>query len=152
MAENNETSSQEKRTAGFFIDLDKMEKALEEIAKNLSTEKEQGAGKPLMLNLSMHIFPQGEIIVQPAKAQENAQKTREPLVEISEQAENIVITAEMPGVEEKNIKTSVLENRAIEITALGEKKFYKQIAFNNEISRITQKKFKNGILELKIKK
>ena len=152
MPENKELEKHEKKIAGLFFDLNKMEKVLDDIMKNLEPvegNKESGSYK---LDFSMTVSPEGEVTVQGNDRQKQAVSgSREPLVEISEQAENILITAEMPGVEEKSLEIKA-EEKAVEITASGEKKFFKRIDFQTPIKKVFSKKFKNGILELHLNK
>lgn len=153
MPENKELDKQGKKIAGLFFDLNKMEKALDEIMKNLPPSEGSREGCDYKLDFSMTISPSGEIIVEGKNKQKQVSADfRAPLVEISEHPENILVTAEMPGVEEKDLQVKSLENRAVEIIASGEKKFYKRIDFPQPIGKKISQKFKNGILELKLEK
>ncbi|MDD5148417.1 MAG: hypothetical protein PHH08_03045 [Candidatus ainarchaeum sp.] len=150
--DKNPLNRNEKRMAGLFSDLEKMEKVLDEIMSNLepSAEKQDGNYK---LDFSMTIAPNGEVVVEGNNRKKAIPpQFREPLVEVFDQQETFLVTAEMPGVEEKDLQIMPLENKAIEIIASGEKKFYKLVNFSLPIKGLSNKKFKNGILELKIEK
>ncbi len=79
---------------------------------------------------------------------------REPFAEqiVDEKKNEIIITAEMPGVDKKDIKTNATEN-SLEIKAeTKDKKYYKNIQLKAEIDpRSTKARYNNGILEIKAK-
>ncbi|MDD5163264.1 MAG: hypothetical protein PHD95_03590 [Candidatus ainarchaeum sp.] len=152
MTEKKPLDKNEKRIAGLFFDLEKMEKVLDEVMKNLEPEAGSQDGN-YKLDFSMTISPEGEIAIAGNKKQKPLLSDfRAPLVEILDKPKNILVTAEMPGVEEKEIQVSLSENKAIEITASGEKKFYKRLDFSCNVKSNFSKKFKNGILELNLEK
>jgi HSP20 family molecular chaperone IbpA len=152
MLEKKSLDKNEKRIAGLFFDLDKMEKVLDEVMKNLEPEADRQNGN-YKLDFSMTISQEGEILIEGNKKQKQVPfDFREPLVEIFDKPENTLITVEMPGVEEKNLEVKLAENNTIEITASGEKKFYKRINFQHPIKNQFGQKFKNGILELNVEK
>lgn len=78
---------------------------------------------------------------------------REPVTDVFEEAEEIVIIAEMPGVDEKDIRLD-LKGDILEISAQrGERKYYKEILIPARIKPETMiSSYKNGILEIRIKK
>lgn len=94
---------------------------------------------------------------------------REPLVDIQETDKEIIVTAEMPGVEKKNIKVNVYDN-TLEISASMSKeeeekkegfirkerrlgRFYRAITLRCEVSPEKAKAtYKNGILEIRLPK
>lgn len=154
MTEEKKEPEQDKKLAGIFFDLEKMENVLDQIMKDLVPKEELEAGKPVTLNFSMKINPDGKVEISksncPLRSNQPADY-REPLVEILEQSETTMIIAEMPGIEEKDIQISSWEN-ILEIKAMGEKRFYKKIALKETIRRMPLQKFKNGILELRLEK
>ncbi|HLD58996.1 MAG TPA: Hsp20/alpha crystallin family protein [archaeon] len=153
MAEQKEPEKQEKRLAGIFFDLEKMEKALDEIMRNLVSEEEMHSGAPIKLDFSMKISPEGDVAIEGTNAARKQQlQAIEPLTEISEQAETIIITAEMPGALEKDIAIRFLEKNSLEITASGEKNFYKKILLEKPFKSSLKKSFRNNVLELQLEK
>jgi len=94
---------------------------------------------------------------------------REPFVDIQETDKEIIVTAEIPGVEKENIKVNVYDN-TLEISASEsreeeEKKkgyirrerkvgrFYRTITLPYEVSPEKAKAtYKNGILEIRLPK
>lgn len=78
---------------------------------------------------------------------------REPITDIFDEADEIMIIAEMPGIEQKEIKIDLKEDM-LEIVAIGKNRNYrKEILLPSKVNlpNLSQK-FTNGILEIRIKK
>ena len=81
-------------------------------------------------------------------------KFREPLVDVFGKGDEVVVTAELPGVEKENIKICV-EGKTLEILASGDGPFkYKKALELEEFVDVGGSKavFNNGILEITVKK
>lgn len=78
---------------------------------------------------------------------------REPITDIFDEKKEVVIIAEMPGIEEKDIKIDLKED-ILEISAAGKSRTYrKELLLPVKASSQNLKhKFTNGILEIRIKK
>lgn len=78
---------------------------------------------------------------------------REPMTDIFDEKEEIVVIAEMPGVEENDIKIELKEDM-LEISAVSKHRIYRKellLPAKGKLSSL-QQKFTNGILEIRIKK
>lgn len=78
---------------------------------------------------------------------------REPITDIFDEQDEIIVIAEMPGIEESDIKIELKED-ILEISAINTSRTYrKEILLPVKVlqSNLSQK-FTNGILEIKIKK
>jgi len=78
---------------------------------------------------------------------------REPITDIFDEQDEIIVIAEMPGIEESDIKIELKED-ILEISAINTSRIYrKEILLPVKVlqSNLSQK-FTNGILEIKIKK
>ena len=78
---------------------------------------------------------------------------REPMTDIFDEKEEFVIIAEMPGVEENDIKITLKED-ILEISALSKHRTYRKellLPAKGNLASL-QQKFTNGILEIRIKK
>ena len=89
-----------------------------------------------------------------------APEYREPLVDIYETDEDIVIIAELPGVEKEDIQLHIY-NKTLEIKAEAKKgelkrrysRFYTKVTLPAEVDPLKAKaSFKNGVLEVKLPK
>lgn len=72
---------------------------------------------------------------------------REPVIDVFEN-EYISVIAELPGVEEKDIETKIVDNK-LEISA---KKYRKTVKLPSIPKSIVEKTYKNGILQIKMER
>ncbi len=87
------------------------------------------------------------------KGKVSVDEVREPLIDIFDESDHTLIIAEMPGVEEKDIHVN-LKDDILQISAdTQEKKYQKEILLNKSFSKDNMsRKYKNGILEIKLMK
>jgi len=79
-------------------------------------------------------------------------EVREPLVDLFDEDEEIVITVELPGAAEEEIQIEVEED-ILSLETGGENKYAKEILLPEAVDATSlQKTFRNGILELRLKK
>jgi len=76
------------------------------------------------------------------------EEAREPLIDIFNEKKNITVIAEMPGIEEKDIKIILKKN----ILTISGGNYCKELKLTSKSKKIIEKTYKNGILEVKIKK
>ena len=78
---------------------------------------------------------------------------REPLTDVFDEKDEVVVIAEIPGVSEEGI-TLNLEGDILEISAVGKnKKYRKEVLLPVQVKKETLSyTYKNGILEVRIKK
>jgi len=81
-------------------------------------------------------------------------ETREPIVDVFDEKDHILILAELPGIGEEEIETNLKGDILIlEAGEEGKRKYYKEILLPSEVNAETEEKiYKNGILEIKFKK
>ncbi len=81
------------------------------------------------------------------------EEEREPLVDIFDEKDHVLIIIELPGIEEVHIKTSVKGDILTLSAAHGDRKYYKEVVLPEGIDTGTiKKKYKNGVLEIRIGK
>jgi len=78
---------------------------------------------------------------------------REPLTDIFDEKDRVVVIAEIPGVSEEDIILD-LKGDILEISAVGNnRKYHKEVLLPVEVKKETlSHTYKNGILEVRIKK
>ena len=78
---------------------------------------------------------------------------REPITDIFDEKEEIVVIAEMPGIDESDIKIDLKED-ILDITAMGKNRTYRKelLLPVKGTKENLRHKFTNGILEIRIKK
>ncbi|MEM4718194.1 MAG: archaeal heat shock protein Hsp20 [Desulfurococcaceae archaeon] len=80
---------------------------------------------------------------------------REPLVDVFESGDEVVVIAELPGVDRDKIDVKVSEDgMALTINASNEKrKYYKEVELPAKVDPASARaSYKNGVLEVKLKK
>ena len=80
-------------------------------------------------------------------------KEREPLVEVIEEKEYVVVTAEMPGVPKEAIKVKATET-SLTISAESEgRSYYKEVSLPAKVDpKASKATYNNGILEVRLRK
>jgi HSP20 family protein len=137
-------------------------KELDKLPKRKLSDGTEVTG-PFVWGWSMNIGPDGKPEIsefgnlpketdqsEPGSLLERLSETREPLTDLVETENEVIIVAEIPGIEKDEIKIDSTENE-LEITA-GDK-FHKKIKLSSvTIPEQAKASYKNGILEIKIPK
>lgn len=136
----------------------------EDINEEFLKDKSKFFKGPFMYGFNVGIGPDGKPNINsfgnlktspetPGKAEINPQ--REPLVEVAEQGENIIVIAEMPGVTKDDIELKATA-RSLTISTKTDdigRNYYKEIDLPAEINTDYAKaRYQNGILEVKLLK
>lgn len=81
------------------------------------------------------------------------EEERKPITDIFDEKEEIIVVAEMPGINEEDIKLD-LKGDILDISAQNkDRKYHKEVLLPTKVrSESLQSSYKNGILEVKIKK
>jgi HSP20 family protein len=81
------------------------------------------------------------------------EEEREPITDVFDEAKEIRIYAEMPGVNEEDIKLDLKDDILIISAQNGEKKYRKEILLPAKVKvEAMISSYRNGILEVKVKK
>jgi len=79
-------------------------------------------------------------------------ETREPLVDVFDEEDEILIVAELPGVSEEEIQAEIRDD-ILSLETTGQHRFAKEILLSAPVDAdAMQKAYKNGILELRLAK
>lgn len=90
--------------------------------------------------------------IKPTKKGPKIVKIQEPLTDIFDEGNSILVVVEIPGVQENEIKINLQENTLFLETA-GQRKYAKKITLPTKVDfESKETTFKNGILELRLKK
>jgi HSP20 family protein len=105
-------------------------------------------GKPIMDSF-------GNLEKEPISGKRKVRETREPLVEVNEDQDQIIVIAEMPGVSKEDIELNAT-NRSLTISTekiVFGRSYFKEIDLPTAInSDYAKARYTNGILEVKLKK
>ena len=120
-------------------------------------------GSPFMTGFNINFGSNGKPVIKsfgnlrPKKNTKEPEATnvREPLVDVNEDEEYVIIVAEMPGVQKEDIE---IKSSTSSVTITTKKKsnvrkYYKEVDLPSPIdSERAKARLKNGILEVKLKK
>jgi HSP20 family protein len=137
----------------------------EEMIKYLMENKDKfpwGAG-PYIAGFNLKFGPDGKpfmdsfgnIKPEPYSGKQKVKPTREPLVEVNEENDQIVVIAEIPGATKDDVEIKAT-SRSLTISTKETSlsiKYYKEIELPTPInSDYAKARLQNGILEVKLKK
>ena len=161
MAKKRESNGGKPISMNDFNEINKLIASfLEEVAKNFSEFTEQGIiNGPLVYGFNMRIGPNGEPVIgsfgniRPSEPKVKFTEEREPLVDVIDSGDNVTVIAEMPGVDKKDIKVSIMPND-LSIDAKDHGRNYsKKIRLTSAIEQSPESAaFRNGVLELTFRK
>ena len=90
--------------------------------------------------------------IRPTEEGPEVADVREPLVDIFDEGQEVVLVAEMPGVSEGEICVEVRDD-ILSLQTTGQRKYEKEILLPSAVDvKSLAKTFKNGILELRLKR
>jgi len=140
----------------FFGDIDfddvfeEMRRMMDEMMKDPSRFVE----RPFVYGYSIRIGPDGRPVIDSFGNQlgKKNETTREPLTDVMEKDDEVVITMEVPGVEKEEIDVEVTE-RSVRVSAAGAQNYYKEVQLPSSVdSSSTKATYKNGVLSITVKK
>jgi HSP20 family protein len=122
-----------------------------------------GLKDPIIYGFKINVGPEGKPTIdsfgnlkkEPFSGKAEVKKTREPLVEVYEEGEQIVVIAEMPGVVKDDIELKAT-NRSLTISTkegIPGRRYFKEISLPGNVnSDVAKARLTNGILEIKLKR
>ena len=153
---------------GFLEGMSHLVESLGELAKKGEALKKQGeftvprhGGKPLrgMYGFTIRTMAGGEPVVEtfgnlkPTPRGPEVQEVREPLVDAYEEKGEVVVLAELPGVEEQHVRWELKGDILTLDARNGDRKYGKEVVLPAPVTGDAPKKiFKNGVLELRFRK
>lgn len=101
-------------------------------------------GKPVIDTFgNVKVTPKGTVV----------DNVREPLVDIFDEDDHIMIIAEMPGLEEEDIKFDIVGDVLRLFASTKDRSYSKEILLSCKVNpEPVSKSYKNGLFELKLKK
>lgn len=148
------------RTVGSFLDLlsDMVEKGQTEVQREGEVELGQRKGMKAVYGFSVRLGGEGQPRVEPfgnVRREEGkgpvVEEVREPMVDLFDEKEAIVVVAELPGINEKDITVELRDDILIIAAGTGEQKYYKELLLEVSITpEGLVRSYRNGVLEIKI--
>jgi len=140
----------------FFKEFEDMEKMIEKMFEEAVTKP----GEPLFYGFSVDIGQSGIPRIKtfgnikPTPTGGLIRSAREPFAEvmIDKDKNELIITAEMPGVSKEDIKISATEDSITLRAETAKRRYYKEFPLEVKIDPDTAKaNYNNGVLEIKAK-
>jgi HSP20 family protein len=96
----------------------------------------------------------GNVKTKPYSGKPVVKSKREPLVEVNEESDHIIVIAEMPGVDREDIELKATSHSlTIATKENANMQYYKEVDFSSSInSDVAKARYVNGILEVRLKK
>lgn len=117
------------------------------------------SSRPYVYGFSMSVGPEGKPMirefgnVQRGRVGPRIREEREPLVDVMEEEKDLVIVAELPGVEKEDINLHVTENHLTVSVETPERKYHEELRLPMKVdSKSARASHKNGVLEVRLKK
>ncbi|NHJ24280.1 MAG: Hsp20/alpha crystallin family protein [Candidatus Lokiarchaeota archaeon] len=122
-----------------------------------------GFKDPIIYGFKINMGPEGKPVIdsfgnvkkEPYSGKPEVKKTREPLIEVYEEGEQIIVIAEMPGIIKEDIELKAT-NRSLTISTkqgVAGRNYFKEITLPANVnSDVAKARLTNGILEIKLKK
>lgn len=137
-------------------------KVFQDVVRNAhALPREMTPGQPFVYGFSMRVGPDGKPQIQqfgntgpvgPAPGGVPGEVLREPITDVLEMDHEVAITAELPGVEKKDINLHVAESR-VTLRVDAPRKYHKVIELPAKVKPGTAKAtYKNGILDVTIER
>ena len=121
-----------------------------------------GLNSPIMYGFNVNIDKDGKpkidsfgnIKPKPYSGKPVVKSKREPLVEVSEEKDQIVVIAEMPGVDRNDIELEATSDSLIISTKDNAgRDYYKNVKLSSSVNLdVAKARYTNGILEVRLNK
>jgi HSP20 family protein len=156
----NDDWRKKKRGFNFFFDFDNIQRMVDEMMRDMfDDEMEFKPRKPLVMGFNIRVSEDGKPVIErfgnlrAEGGKPMVSDAREPLVDVIESDKDVTITAELPGVEKKDIRFRVPSKKSAIIEVKGERSFYKELSLPASVKvKSAKAKFKNGVLEVRLEK
>ena len=145
----------------MFDEFDRLEKMMDAMinqAFEKSSERKEFYG-PYVYGFSMSLGPDGKPVirefgnVRKGHLGPEIREEREPLVDVMEEGEDVVVVAELPGVERDDIDLHTASDALVISVDTPKRRFHKELRLPARVDpNSAQASYKNGVLEVRLKK
>jgi HSP20 family protein len=148
------------RTIGSFLDVlsDMVEREETEVRREGEVALGEGKGVKAVYGFTVRFGGVGEPRVQPfgnVKREKGkgpvVEAVREPIVDVFDEKETLVVVAELPGINEKDIIVELRDDILTIAAETGGQKYYKEVLLEIPIApEGLTRSYRNGVLEIRI--
>lgn len=105
--------------------------------------KKEGKGKPKIKKLTG----------RKSKTLDKEKMRREPLVDVKEEKQHLIVTAHLPGANQQDIKLKLKNKRLIISVTTHSGRYHKKVELPTQVEKKDYRAtYKNGVLQVKLKK
>ncbi|MCX8195493.1 MAG: Hsp20/alpha crystallin family protein [Acidilobaceae archaeon] len=153
------------RRRGFFDIFDEIDRMMEEMMRELMRGLEEGREEkrfrrgPFFYGMKITIGPDGVPRVERfgnlgmKEGRPLIREEIEPLVEVIERGDEVVVVADIPGVSKEDIDVEVKDREVIIRAQAEERKYYRRVELPSDVDpKSARATYKNGVLEVRIKR
>src|SRR6266568_8457085 len=158
------TRKKHTRRSGWWFDIfeemDRMDRLMDDMMrKAVEMPKPQEGASPFVYGFSMSVGPDGKPVirefgnVEPSSKGPLLKEEREPLVDVIQDGNDVVVVTELPGVERNQINLEYAD-RTLKLTVSAPKRRYlKEMEIHQLVDPKTARAtYKNGVLEVRFHK
>lgn len=146
-----------------FREFDRIEKMMDEMMrrafKSFETSSKRKSFKPHVYGFSVSVGPKGKPKIRRfsnLKKRQHApqiKEEREPLVDVLEEGEEVVVVAELPGVKKKDVNLQTSEESLTINVDTQYRKYHRKLPLPAEVDpKEAKTSYKNGVLQVRLKK
>lgn len=158
-----------KRSSSWFDVFDefkKLEKMMDELMRQAFESWEGSKSRqfePHIYGFSMSVGPNGKPVIREfgnihrrgvgSAGIREVHEEREPLIDIFEEGDYVVVVAEVPGVKKEDIELYAAEDFLRISVSTAERSYYKKLILPAKVNpRSAKASYKNGVLEVRFQK
>jgi HSP20 family protein len=115
--------------------------------------------RPYVYGFSMSVGRDGKPVirefgnVQKSRFGPQIREEREPLIDVLEENKDVVIVAELPGVEKNDIQLHTTENQLAVSVDAPRRRYHREVTLPVRVDpKSAQASYKNGVLEVRLKR
>ncbi len=145
----------------MFDESDRLEKMMDEMMQKVyaTSSRRKGLYGPYVYGFSMSLGPDGKPVirefgnVRKSRFGSEINDEREPLVDIMDEDEDVVVVAELPGVERDDIELHTTRDELVISVDAPKRRFHKELRVPARVDpNSAVASYKNGVLEVRLKK
>ncbi|MBM5805368.1 MAG: Hsp20/alpha crystallin family protein [Candidatus Verstraetearchaeota archaeon] len=141
-----------------FWDLDQIDEMMERFMNEAFDQAKDREG-PIFYGFSVSVGPDGKPMIQefgnvkPGLKGPELKEEIEPLVDVVDSKDSLMVYAELPGVDKKDIQLSVTDESLTISVEREKRRYYKEVSLQTKVKPDTAKaSYKNGVLEVTFEK
>lgn len=144
-----------------FEEFDRLEEMIDEITRRSfdTSWREEKARRPYVFGFSVRFKPDGRPVIrefgnlQRGSSGTPVREESEPLVDVMEEKNEVVVVAELPGADRESIKVNATKDNLTISVKTPQRKYYKEVGLPARVDpKSAVASYKNGVLQVRLRK